>query len=264
MITSVAKCLTRSRASHPIRTGTGRTYKDVCPARMQTESLIELHQLANRLKPVVRIQLRDAPISRTSDSGAPGVCPRAAKQLNAAVRTAIRFHAFKYLRAVMEVPSRPGDSVSGPEQEQRFARAVPAVLLVIIHNEHMIRKVIAKAQACSTGGITPRFSHFVTEIFMIWSSFRFPSNAPCCGGCPRSIHGTSPFPPRPAAAPPPAPRPFAPITHGTPANSPLSPYSPESYRTGGHDRLFIVQDDARHPRRSGRNAVFGAEFSAEL
>ena len=74
-------------------------YKDV-PGSYGTQSSIELHQLANRLKPVVRIQLRK-PQSLARAIQARHIVP-GPKQLNAAVRTAIRFHAFKYLRAVME------------------------------------------------------------------------------------------------------------------------------------------------------------------
>ena len=172
--------------------------------------LIQLHQFAHRLQSVVRIQLRKSQ-SIAGSIQARDVVPRA-EQLHAAVRTAIRLHALEYLRAVME-------NGGGGRKRQRAvgndARSVPAVLFIVIHDEHMIGEIIAEAQLFNRRHNAAFFT-FRYRDFHGFASFRFPSDVPCCGGCPRSIRGILRAPHRSAAVLPPVLRRLRPARRARP------------------------------------------------
>ena len=102
---------------------------------------IDLHELLDRLQAVVLVDARKA--ETVAGAVEPGdIFPRA-EELHTAVRAAVGLEALKDLGAVVQDAGRRGHG-DGPEGHD--ARVVPAVLVSVVHEEHVVGENGAEAE----------------------------------------------------------------------------------------------------------------------
>ena len=160
--------------------------------------LIHTNHLLDGLQRVIGVHLRQP--QTLAGAVQPGDILPGAEQLHLTVGATVGLQALEYLGAVVENAGGGGESDGAVGDD---AGVVPAVLLGVVHDEHVVGKHSAEAQLVGggqgagmgilrNGDIHKIVSFSQNQIGKIRSL----SDAPYCGGCPRSTGGRWPFPRR--------------------------------------------------------------------